>query len=296
MRNKGRIARHFNRSKSENITKSIFLFLFLFVSFIFLYPIIYCLISSFRSQSDIAWGVTSLFPFPSEADFSGWSNLFKEFHVEAGGSYVYYGTMLWNSVWFTILKVVLSLAASTALAYACAKYRFPGKKLIYATVIFVQTIPIFGSSAASLKLFNTLGIINQPWFFWIAWVTGFDMSFIIMYGAFKNMSDAYSEAARIDGANDWTILVRVILPMAFPILLALMVTNSLTVWNEFSTMQIYLSNYPNLAYGLYKYGLKASSTPGYFAAMIITMLPITIIYASSQKLVLKNVSVGGLKG
>jgi len=299
MRSKNPFIKHFaSRSKSENISKILFFIFFIMMSLVFLYPIVYCLISSFRSISDLAWPVDSLFPFPEKADFSGWQNLFKEFHVEAKGSYVYFGEMLWNSVWFTVAKVVLSLAASTVLAYACSKYRFPGKSLIYATVVFVQTIPIFGSAAASLKIFKAFGMINAPWFFWVAWLTGFDMSFIIMYGVFKNINDSYSESARIDGANDLTIFLKIILPMVFPTLIALMVTNSLSVWNEYSTMQIYLFDYPNLAYGLYKYGSTTRGTgfPGYYAAMLVTALPITIIYACSQRLVLKNISVGGLKG
>jgi len=299
MKLKTKLVNHFkNRSLSENITKIIFFCIFTFMCLVFLYPIIFCLICSFRTLVENIKGVSSLFPFPKEINLKGWENLFTEFVVQSyNGVITDFAGMLVNSLWFTAAKVLLSLLASTLLAYACAKYRFPGRGLIYATVIFVQTIPIFGSTAASLKLFQAFGMINRPWFFWVAWLTGFDMSFIIMYGAFKNMSDAYSESAKIDGASDLTVLLKIIFPMAVPILLALIVTNSLSVWNEYSTMQIYLNDYPNLAFGLYKFGLENNTRdPSYYAAMIMTMVPIAVLYAASQKLVLKNVSVGGLKG
>lgn len=296
-----RFTRHFKRSKSENITKIIFFVFFILMCLVFISPIVYCLISTFKTNVEITKtsgaGVIGPFQFPSTLHFEAWANIFTDFKHDATGTN--FLGMLWNSAWFTVAKVVLSMAASTVLAYCCAKFRFPGKTLIYATVIFVQTIPIFGSGSTSFKIFSALNMVNNPALFWVAWITGFDMSFIIMYGTFKGVSNSYSESASIDGASEFSIFFKVILPMVFPSILAIMVTNSLTVWNEFSTMQIYLNNYPNLAYGLYLYQNASSgkySYASYYAAMILSMLPILIIYALSQKLVLKNISVGGLKG
>ena len=103
--------------------------------------------------------------------------------------------MLFNSVWITVVKVTVNILASTFLAYAVARFRFPGRNFLYAVVIFSQTIPIIGTGAASYKLFTHLGFINNPFLMWIAWFSAFDFAFIVLYGTFRGISPTYSESA-----------------------------------------------------------------------------------------------------
>ena len=200
-----------------------------------------------------------------------------------------------------MILLILSLMASFILAYAVAKFNFPGKNLIYVIAVFVQTIPLFGTGSASYKLFDSLNMVNNPSLFWFAWVTGFDFTFIILHGTLTGISNSYSESAKIDGANNMTIFLKIIIPMVAPVLLALFISNSLTVWNDYSTIMVYLRDYPTLSYGLYVFqtgeSVYARNAPAIQnAATIISALPIVLIYSFSQKLILTNISVGGLKG
>lgn len=297
---------HFHhKTISEKITYILFFIFFFAMSLVFLYPIYCALILSFtRTDSLITKEASNFWDFfkiYGEPQYESWSQVFDKFSITTDAGDQALPHMLFNSIWFTLAKVSLSLLCSAVLAYAVAKYNFPGKNLIYVLAVFVQTIPLFGSGSSQLKLFINLNMLNNPYLFWIAWCTGFDFTFIIMHGAFTGISDSYAESARIDGANNLTILGKIIVPMVTPILLALFISNSLGVWNDYGTIQVYLRDYPTLAYGLYAFQsgdavYVKNSTAIQNAATIISAVPIIVIYSCSQKLILTNISVGGLKG
>ena len=92
----------------------------------------------------------------------------------------------------------------------------------------------------------------------------------------------------------------IILPQVVPCLVAIMITQAISVWNDYGTVMIYLRKTPNLAYGLYLFKATTNyipdSDPIYFAATVLSALPIIILYACTQKLILTNMTAGGLKG
>lgn len=275
------------------------------MALITLYPIYSGVLTSFTSiDGNVSKEIHSFWDFfviSGKPQFDSWKNVVNEFSVTTDVGDQNLLSMLFNSIWFTIAKVSLSLMASFILAYAVAKFNFPGKNLIYIIAVFVQTIPLFGTGSASYKLFDSLNMVNNPSLFWFAWVTGFDFTFIILHGTLTGISNSYSESAKIDGANNMTIFLKIIIPMVAPVLLALFISNSLTVWNDYSTIMVYLRDYPTLSYGLYVFqtgeSVYARNAPAIQnAATIISALPIVLIYSFSQKLILTNISVGGLKG
>ena len=302
---KRKVARFHNKTLSEKLTFILYFIFFVVMALITLYPIYSVFLISFTSISNIvSKEITSFWDFfriSGEPQFDSWKNVITEFSVTTDVGDQNLLNMLFNSIWFTIAKVSLSLMASFILAYAVAKFNFPGKGLIYVIAVFVQTIPLFGTGSASYKLFDALNMVNNPTLFWFAWVTGFDFTFIILHGTLTGISNSYSESAKIDGANNMTIFLKIIIPMVAPVLLALFISNSLSVWNDYSTIMVYLRDYPTLSYGLYVFqtgeSIYVKNAPAIQnAATIISALPIVLIYSFSQKLILTNISVGGLKG
>ena len=295
----GRISRFKSKSKSEKVALCIFFVFFLSMTVIYIYPIFSIFLNSFRRFEEFE----EISVNPNASPFTwpiwqtkSWSEVFTVFKYK---NYTYLD-MLFNSVWITAVKVTVNILASTFLAYAVARFRFPGSNFLYAVVIFSQTIPIVGTGAASYKLFTQLGFINNPSLMWIAWFSAFDFAFIVLYGTFRGISPTYSESAKLDGANNLTVLFKIVMPQAFPCIAALAIQQSITVWNDYTTSLIYLRDYPNIAYGLfvteksisYFYNARAL----YSAVVCISMIPILILYACSQKLILTNMNAGGLKG
>lgn len=276
--------------------KLILIFFFLFFvaeAIISLYPMLWAFNNSIKTAEEYYESTTAL---TTTWSFHNYADVLKDFKVGNIGIL----TMLWNAIWETAMYLGVNLISSMFVAYALAKFRFPGHEFLWGFLIFIQIIPIFGTGASSYKLFYELGFVNNPALIWIAWGSGFDYSAFILYGTFKGIDNAYSEAAKLDGATNAQILFKLLFPMAFPALLALMVTNFVGRWNDYTVSQIYMNKYPNLAYGLFAYKKASQYAEGsigsYFAATIATAIPGVVLYTVFQNTILKNMVVGGIKG
>ena len=266
---------------------------------LYIYPLFWAILNSLKTMDEYA---TNSLAFPNEWLFSHYLDVFTEFQAVplSGGAPYKYFDMLFNSLWILVVYVSVNVGSSSLLAYALARFRFPGSKFLYSVVIFANTIPIIGSGPAAYKLAMALGLINNPSAIWLMWASGFDFAFIVFYGYFKGVSNSYSESAKMDGASNWTVLVKVILPQIIPCIVAVAITQAISIWNNYSISMVYMRDYPNLAYGMYLFKdsafLVKDSMPIYFAAAIISCIPIIVLYASTQNLILTNMTTGGLKG
>ena len=274
-----------------------FFTIFVIFALIYIYPLIWAFFNSLKSTEEYTANTLSL---PKEWLFYHYVQVFTEFRsVGIDGTLYYYFQMLFNSLWILVVYVMVNVCSSAMLAYALARFRFPGSNFLYALVIFANTIPIIGAGPAAYKLAMSLHMINNPTIIWLMWASGFDFAFIVLYGYFKGVSNSYSESAKIDGANNLTILFKVILPQVIPCLVAIAITQAIGVWNNYSISMVYMRDYPNLAYGMYLFKddfLGADPRPIYFAAVIVSCVPIIVLYACTQELILTNMTTGGLKG
>lgn len=275
---------------------TLYFLLFLIESIIHLVPVFFVLNNAFKNTYN---PLNALSVQPELFTFKNFLNVFTKFKWAGIG----YFEMFMNSLWATCLFIFVNVASSTMLAYALARFRFPGRNFLYGIVIFIQTVPIMGAGAADFKLRSSLGMVNNPALLWISWAMGFDYTCFILFGIFQGISRSYSESAKLDGATSLQVLLKIMLPQALPAILAMCVTNFTTRWNDYTTFQIYLNKYPNLAFGLFQFANSGSNTSAfsggkltYYAALLCAAMPVVVVYATSQGLILKNISVGGLKG
>ena len=281
-------------SKSEIITAIIFLILFTFIAIICIYPLLWAFNNSLKTFDEYS---ENNFVLTKSWDFY---NYFKVFNGTFQYNGITYLGMLYNSLWILVVRVFVNIASSLMLAYALARFEFPGQKFLFAVVIFANTIPIIGSGPATFKLLNSLNMVENPTTIWLSWAGGFDFAFIVLYGYFKGISPSYSESAYVEGAGELRVFFYIILPQVVPCIVAIMITQAIGVWNDYSTIMIYLRTMPNLAYGLYMFNTESiyisNSKPIYFAAAVISAVPVIILYACTQKLILTNMTAGGLEG
>ena len=278
-------------TRSEKITAIVFFALFVIIAVISIYPLLWAANNSLKDPD-----IENVIGFEINKSwmFSTFARIFTDEFSVGGVTYI---GMLVNSLWIVVVKVLVNVASSAMLAYAIARFRFPGKEFLYVVVIFVNTIPIIGSGPAAFKLLNALNMVNNPMTIWISWASGFDFAFIVLYGYFKGVSPSYSEAAYIDGAGELKTFFSIVLPQVIPCLVAIMITQAIGVWNDYGTVMIYLRDMPNLAYGLYEFNQTVGvSRPLFFAAATISAVPIIVLYACTQNLILTNMTAGGLKG
>lgn len=225
-----------------------------------------------------------------------WSN-FKEAFQRVSIDGVSFLSMLVNSVMLCLLTTVMSVSANVLVAYTLARYRFPGRNIVYAMLIFVLTVPLYGGSSIGYKLMSNLGMIDNPLLMCLNWFNGFASNTLILYGCFQVISQTYVEAAYLDGANDIQIFARVMLPQARPSIAAVAILGIIGQWSNYEMSLIYLPSYPNLALGIFLFeDMVAASKTIYFASVCITMLPVLIVFACFQKTIMSNFSLGGIKG
>lgn len=285
-KNKTRI----KKSLSEKIVLGVFFVIIASHAATFLYSFSWVFINSLKTTKVFEANPMGL-PDPVV-----WTNFLEAFQRVSIDGVSFLG-MLSNSVLLCLLTTVMSVSANVLVAYTLARYRFPGRNVLYALLIFVLTVPLYGGGTIGYKLLSNLGMIDNPLLMCLNWFNGFTSNTLILYGCFQVISQTYVEAAYLDGANDIQVFAKVMLPQARPSIVAVSVLGIIGQWSNYETSLIFLPSYPNLALGLFLFeDMVAVEKTIYFASVSITMLPVLIVFACCQKTIMSNFSLGGIKG
>ena len=206
--------------------------------------------------------------------------------------------MTWNSIWFSFTFTIIRVGSTVLASYAVARFKFKLRKFIYGFIIIQMMLPSYGQEVANYQFLANLRLIDTP-LIMISWAAGHGMYFLILYSFFVNLHNGFEDAGRIDGASEFRIAFQLMLPMATPMLVAICIAFWTGVWNDYSTVLLYLPSYPTLAAGLFRYKEVAAFTldiPTYFAGIIIGAIPTTVIFIIFSDTIMKNLTVGGMKG
>lgn len=167
----------------------------------------------------------------------------------------------------------------------------------------VMMIPIVGSMPSEIEIARNLGIINHIWGLWIMKANFLGLYFLVFYDIFKSLPASFSEAAKIDGANNFQILVDIALPLIKNTFFTVLLIKFIVFWNDYQSPMIYMPSYPTIAYGLrtlMKTNAQQASVhtqiPARMAAAILTAAPVTVLFVIFQKRLLGNLTMGGVKG
>lgn len=205
---------------------------------------------------------------------------------------------LTNSIWVTTAATVLTLLINSMAAFALSKYRFRGRDAILLLILSVIMIPLQVIMVpvyfvmVRLELVNTLwGIIIPP----AATPTGV----FLLRQYMLTIPDELLEAARIDGAGEWRIFARIILPLSRPALAVLTVFSIMWRWNDFLWPLIVISD-PNLytlQLGLARFrGELVTDWNSVLSMTVMAMLPVTLVFAFLQRYLVSGIATTGLKG
>ena len=196
------------------------------------------------------------------------------------------------------VALVLVMLLGAMCAYVLARFKFPGARFIYYLMLAGLTFPIFLAIVPlffvlkNLELINTLpGLIIV----YVAFALPFTVFFL--YAFFKTLPDEVYEAALIDGAGEWRTFFRVMLPMARPGMAAVAIFNFLGLWNQF-LLPVALNTDPSryvLTQGMASFASQAGYAVDFgalFAAVVITVVPVLIVYVIFQRRLEGSVSRG----
>lgn len=281
---------------SQKVVFSVVFVLFAIYALSMIIP--FCVLILYSLENNIAYEINlgQPFRFPDKLVFDNYIYAFSELEYRGTG---FFG-MVFNSVWYTAIATVGPLLANTCVGYAVSKYKFKLRNVYYGVLIFCMTVPIIGTTGATMQLYADLRLYNTgPLLQLFTRLGAGGIGFLVIYAFFKNISWEYAEAALIDGAGHFTVFFRIMVPMAIPAMGALALINGIAAWNAHQDVLLYNPDWPTLASGLY--GLsrtlpRLGNTPAYYAALVISLIPILIIFCLFSDKIMKNFSVGGLKG
>jgi multiple sugar transport system permease protein len=216
------------------------------------------------------------------------------------------GRFVLNSLTVTLIAMTGQVLSCTAVAYGFARFRFPGRDLLFGIALATLLLPREVTIIPQYLMYRQVGWIDTflpltvP--FWFA-AGGGAFTIFLMRQFFMTIPYEYDEAAQIDGASSWWIFWRVILPLAKPALATALIFAFLAHWNDFWGPLIFLNNTNNFTLPL---GLRwFQTTPAdlgrprdnlLLAAASVATLPIVILYFSAQKYFVRGIVMTGIKG
>lgn len=285
-------------TKRKGVEKVIFgtvCVFFTIYAIMLLYPLFYLAVNSLEDSVVYALKEGSeKFGLPEQLHFSNYVKVFTQLQFEDST----FMSMLFNTLFYTFIPTAYGLFWPALNGYVFAKYNFKIKGVLYAIAITCMTLPIMGTGGAAFKLRLDLGMYDNRWSFLIGGTGSFDSRWLILLGIFKGIPWSYAEAVYIDGGNDFTVFFKIMLPQALPAIAVLYITAAENNWNDYQSMLLYHPSDLTLATGLYYIGsfLKRGGETIYYAGLFMSALPFVIIYMCCCESMMKNVSIGGLKG
>lgn len=276
-------------------------FVLILITLITFYPLYYVLITSISNGMMVMQGKVRLYPigvtFDSYKSITSDPQLFRS---------------LWNSVLYTVVGTLINIIMSCLCAFPLSRRTFSGKKFF--TGMIVVTMFFSGGMIPSYLVVKELGLMDTMWAIVLP-VAINTYNMIIIRTSFQSLPESLFESAQLDGANDFTILFRIALPLSKAVLATMVLFYSVSHWNSYFSAMLYLDSkdkYPlqiilrnKLISGLFSEEASQSGGSTSFtvtdstlraAIIMFTTLPILVVYPFVQKYFVKGVMIGSLKG
>jgi alpha-1,4-digalacturonate transport system permease protein len=208
-----------------------------------------------------------------------------------------FGTYLWNSVFITVIATILTLLFNSMAAFALSKYQFRGQKTVFLLIISTLMIPPTIILAPAFLVINSLNMTNSLWGVIIPAV-GTPTGVFLLRQYMLTIPDEMLEAARMDNASEWKIYWKIVLPLSAPALAVLAIFSVMWRWNDFLWPLIILSKSENftLQLALNSFQGELNTQWHYLLAMtVITLIPITLVFAFLQKYITTGIASAGVK-
>ena len=272
----------------SRISWTIVFILALFWVFVTLIPFLFMIINSFRKQFDmLSQGV---FHFPNPWYFDNYP------HIVQNGFFGYFG----RSVFIVAISLVVMLIFSAFAAYPLSRMKFRFRNLIYAGIVAMMSIPMHVTLIPIFKMTTGMGLYDKLISLLGPYVAfALPMSVFILTGFMMTIPKEIEESAEIDGCNKYNNFFQIILPLAKSGLSTLAIYNGVSMWNEFAFANTLLQSPAQktlpLALGQFK-GEHSLDMPMILAVLVLSALPMIILFIIFQDKLVKGMMAGAVKG
>jgi len=290
----------YKRSVGESVFSWFNIGFMLLLCTVTLYPFIYILFASLSDPTEMA-RFRGLLLFPKGFSLDAYKAVLDNPMIIVGYR---------NTLYYVVVGTAINLVMTTLGAYALSRQGVLLKNPIM--FIIVITMVFNGGLIPSFLLVNNLGLLNTAWALLLPGAIN-SFNLIIMRTAFQGIPVSLEESARIDGANDWVILTRIIIPLSLPVIAVMILWYTVGHWNSYFSALIYLRDrelFPlqlilreilisnstdNMMTGAATSDRADIGVTIKYATIIVSTLPILLIYPFLQKYFVHGVLIGALK-
>ena len=274
--------------KRGTFSKWVVFAVLLLFAVIMMYPLIWMLSTSVKANRHV-YGTGLI---PPEWHFENYVNIWTEVDLLRG---------FLNSTLITVPIVVCSVFFSGLAAYAFAKLQFPGKTGAFFGMLASSMVPFAVVMLPQFILFREMGMLTGATAYVIPRLMGGIFTIFFLRQFLYGIPDSIIEAAKLDGASQPVIFIRVVLPLLTPALVAQIILGFINTWNDYLGPLVFIRSQDWLTLPLILSAFNSGTTgannetPMLMAASLLSMVPVLIIFAAFQKQIINNGILSGVK-
>ena len=264
-------------------------FSLIFFSFVALLPVVSCVITAFKTETE--YQNTNVMTLPeSWLNFDNFIQAFNKANM---------GRAFINSFIVLVFVVFGSVMVGSMLAYVLNRFTFPGNGLIRSLFLFATLLPGIAMQVATYQLMYQIGFINHLYGYIILSMGTDVISIYIFIQFFENIPTSLDESAYMDGASYFTIFFKILFPLLKPAIVTAMILKGVGTYNEYYNASLYLSDpkLKTIAISLYTFvGPLGSKYNLICAGVIISLIPALVVFLIFQKQIYSGLTAGAVKG
>ncbi|HEX2910623.1 MAG TPA: carbohydrate ABC transporter permease [Chloroflexia bacterium] len=210
-----------------------------------------------------------------------------------------FGLYFSNSLVVSVTSTILILVLSSMMAFAFARYRFPGRTILFYSILGTMMVPGLVLILPQFVLAKNLSLLNSLHGLVVAYSANSAVNIFFLRGAFEEIPQDLQDAAAIDGAGIWSIFWRIMLPLVKPALAAMAIFSFMGAWDEFTwaLTSIQDEKLRTLPIALRLFQQSHGTQWGLvFAASLIAVVPVIIVFLIFQRYFIQGISTGAIKG
>jgi len=283
------------------IYKLVIYLLLVSFSYIYLYPILYMLVNSFKTVDDlinpgIRWVPTAI----------EWENYSRAFQV------LEFPQSIFDTTWYVLKVSAAATISSCIIGYGFARFKFPGKKILFGLMLATFILPSQVTMVANMIIYKRLDIMSSEWTMLLPAMTGQGLNaaifILIFYQFYKTIPTILMESAEVDGASQFRVFRTIALPLALPSFLIVFLFSFVWYWNETFVTALYVGNAVTLPLKLqvFRASYELLFPPGtagselneaiMMAGNMVTILPLLVLYFVAQRYFTESIDRTGITG
>ena len=258
----------------------------LLISFIFAFPCIWLILSSFNANGSL---LTLDGFFPEAYSFDTFKTLFTE-KVEHD-----YMTWFGNTLFVAGISCVISTVLVLAVSYTMSRYRFNGRKQMMKATLLLSIFPNFMNMTALFVIMTQFDLINNLWGLILLYSSGATMGFLVQKGFFDTIPSTIYDAATLDGATDLRVFVSITLPLSKPMIVYTALTAFVWPWSDFMLPKLLLPDKSQWTVAIGLNWLDESKFSIFAAGSVFIAVPIVALYIALSKYLIQGGAAGAVK-